>query len=181
MHARNPSLRHLINLAAQRKVQSGATLITTTSATDDSAAKNTSWDLLAAGLSHLCDGGINGAYGLLTTAVSRASLRSAPIASALGITPPVYELAVAVTPCHEAHAQAVFLSRRMTEAVMHDIDTSAPVIERALEADKMIDRSTRHYFAQLAQTHRRQCETLLIMIDRLPPPPQPARGTTPAP
>lgn len=176
---RNPSLRRLIDLAMARRVAHAATLFTSASATDDHTAQTTSWDLLAAGLDHLCNGGINGAHGLLTTAISRASLRSAPIASALGIAAPVYELTVAVTPCHDAHAQAVFLARRMTEAVMHDIDVSAPVITRALESDRIIGHATRHYFVQLAQAHRRQCETLMLLIDRLPPP-QPARGSAPA-
>lgn len=178
--ARNPSLHRLISLTHQHRPPSATTLITTADTNHDSAlAQQTSWDLLGRGLAHLADGGINGANGMLTTAISRASLRSAPVASALGIAAPMFKLTVTVTPCHDTHAQAVFLARRMTEAVLADIDTSALLIERALRADKMIDTGTRDYFNQLVDVHQRQCETLLVMIDRLPPPPVP--GKTPVP
>lgn len=174
------SLHRLIRLTHEQRPRDSALLITTATAADDSAlAARTSWDLLERGLSHLAQGGINGASGMLTTAISHASLRSAPVASALGIAPPVFKLTAAVTPCHDAHAQAVFLARRMTEAVLADIDTSAPMIDRALRGDKTIDSGTRDYFNQLVDTHHRQCETLLVMIDRLPPPP--AQGSAPTP
>lgn len=179
-NARNPSLHRLISLTHQHRPLSATTLIITADTARGSAlAQQTSWDLLASGLAHLADGGINGAGGMLTTAITRASLRSAPVASALGIAAPVFKQTVTVAPCHDTHAQAVFLARRMTEAVMADIDTSAPLIDRALRADKMIDAGTRGYFNQLVDAHQRQCETLLVMIDRLPPPP--VQGNTPTP
>lgn len=138
---------------------------------DDTAARRTSWELLCAGLSHLADGGRNGQMGALTAAVSRASLRSAPLASALGIPAPVFALTTDIGPCHTSHAQAVFFARRMTEAVISDIDVSAPIIARALAADSTVSSAAgRAYFDQLCTLHRRHGETVLLMIDRLPPP-----------
>lgn len=137
---------------------------------DDTAARRTSWELLCAGLFHLADGGRNGQMGALTIAVSRASLRSTPLASALGIPASVFALTADIGPCHTSHAQAVFFARRMTEAVISDIDVSAPIIARALTADSMVSNAGRTYFDQLCTLHRRHGETVLLMIDRLPPP-----------
>ena len=170
------SLHRLIALVQQHRPAAQSVIVTAASNTDDAtAAQHTSWDLLTAGLSHLADGGVNGENGLLTTAISRASLRSAPLASALGIAPPIFKLTTLVKPSHSAHAQAVFLARRMSEAVMGDIDKSTQMVARAMNADRSIDTGTRSYFSQLADVHRRQCQTLLLLIDRLPPP-QPHRG-----
>lgn len=177
--ARNPSLHRLISLTQQHRPASPQLILSADPSHDSTLAQHTSWDLLGSGLVHLADGGIGGASGMLTTAISRASLRSAPVASALGIAAPVFKLTATATPCHDAHTQAVFLARRMTEAVMADIDTSAPLIDRALRADKAIDAGTRDYFNRLVDVHHRQCEALLVMIDRLPPPP--AQGKTLAP
>ncbi len=178
---RNASLYHLVVMAQrQTPPRTGGVIVAPAGdGASDTAAERTSWELLTQGLSHLYEGGRTQPHGLLTTAISRASLRNAPVASALGVTAPVFELISTVTPCHEAHAQALFLARRMTEAVMHDIDTSMTVINRALAADRMVDRGTRAYVAQLAEMHHRHCEKLLVMIDRLPPPPRtqgPSRG-----
>ena len=172
------TLHRLISLTHQHRPQTTSLIITPEKHSDVAAAQQTSWDLLTGGLTHLADGGINQDHGMLTTAITRASLRSAPVASALGIAAPVFKLVASVTPCHDEYAQDLFLARRMTEAVMADIEISTPMIERALLADKSIDTGTRHYFSQLASTHQRQCETLLVMIERLPPP---AQGQAPQP
>lgn len=179
---RHYSLRRLIALTQQHTPQNTTGLITHSHAPSaNDAAKATSWDLLVAGLSHLVDGGINGAGGTLTTAVSRASLRSTPLASALGIPSPTFALVSDLMPCHEEHAGDVFVARRMTEAVIADIDVSTPLITRALTADAMIDRGTRDYFCRLPDIHRQSCELLLVMIDRLPPPASARNGHAPSP
>lgn len=175
-HHYAPSLHALIRLIDQHRPAPSATILLSANDASDNAASTTSWELLRAGIAHLADGGINGQMGALTTAVTRASLRSAPLASALGVPAPVFKQIAVVSPCHDAHAEAVFFARRMTEAVLSDIDTSVPMIERVLAADKNIDSTTRSYFNQLASLHQRQCETLMLLIDRLPPPPKPAQA-----
>ncbi len=177
---RRASLHALISAGQRHRddTAGGVILPASMDATADThAARRASWDLLISGLQHLADGGRQGAAGSLTTAVTRASLRNAPLASALGIPAPVFTLTTDITPCHDAHAEAQFLARRMAEAVQADIPASIPLIERALAAHTDLPAQINGYFTQLAIMHDRQCETLMLLIDRLPrpapPPPAP--------
>lgn len=168
---RRATLYNLISLTNRQRPQGGGIIL---SATDESSldinAQNTSWDLLAGGLAHLADGGVNGEAGQLTAAVTKASLRSAPLAAALGIAPPVFKQTAVMSPRHDAHAEAVFLARRMTEAVAADITTSQDALMRNLVANTNVGDDIYRFFERLSAAHARQCDQLMVMIDRMPAP-----------
>lgn len=142
-------------------------------------AQRESWTLLRAGVAHLCDGGPGKQPGMLTTAVSKASLRSAALSASIGVAAPVFELAYDMTPKEDGHAEAVFHLKRMTEAVENDIERSVSLIRQILVSPdkrpyitmtKDVLRQNIIFFENLHKAHASSCGSLMEMIKNLKPP-----------
>lgn len=94
------------------------------------------WSLFLNGIRHLKDGAPDSQPGAMTEALSRTSLRSSPLAAALGIRPPQFEpiyFSIDYTTGAEA---ALFLCRRLVEAAETDFPKSRQLIQQKILAEK---------------------------------------------
>ncbi len=145
-------------------------------------ADHESWVLLRAGVAHLYSGAPNNAMGSLTGALSKASLRGSALASGLGLQPPRFEQIKQLQPEQDAHAQAVFFVRRLTEALTVDTTKSRDLIIRALHAqslpdidqddtiNKLMRSENIRFFNKLAECHTVNTQKLRDIVDKMPPP-----------
>lgn len=114
-----------------------AVILETPSTPSTHGAQREAWQLLAAGVTHLKEGGPvidikDGkpvhAPGLLTTALSKASLRSSALAASLGIPAPRFEQMLLTATYDSGHDEAYFLCKRLVEATLEDTTKSEQMI-----------------------------------------------------
>ncbi|TAL30440.1 MAG: hypothetical protein EPN97_12500 [Alphaproteobacteria bacterium] len=96
------------------------------------AAERDVWKLFQSGIRHLKNGGQMDAPGSFAGAVTRASLRNAPMASTLGVKPPQFDENYVDIEFDSGAAEAVFRSRRLMEAVTADAPKSQQLIRQKL-------------------------------------------------
>lgn len=120
--------RHIDATPAEMIVNLG--LVSPSAARD--AAERDVWKLFQSGIRHLKNGGQMDAPGSFGGAVTKASLRSAPMASTLGVKPPQFEENYFDITFDTGAAEAVFLSRRLLEAVASDAPRSQQLIRQKL-------------------------------------------------
>jgi hypothetical protein len=101
-----------------------------------SAARDTAerevWKLFHNGIQHLKDGGQKNSAGSFAEAVSKASLRSAPMAATLGVKPPKFDENYYNVQFDSGAAEAWWRSRRLLEAVASDAPKSHQLIRQKL-------------------------------------------------
>lgn len=148
--------------------------------------------LLRHGFAHLRDGAPGGQPGSLTQALSHASLRSAPLAAAIGLQAPQFEQVAFTALCTSGFEEAVFFSRRLVEAAEADFDVSKKLMQRAVhgarsDANPLLqDAQFRKQVAlslnTLIEAYGRTLGSVALAIDSLRPPsapsgkPAPGRG-----
>jgi hypothetical protein len=100
-------------------------------------AERESWLLISSAVQHLKEGGpVIGeeegkairAPGLLTTALSKASLRHSSLASSLGVAVPQFEQTLLSVAYDNGNDEAYFLCKRLIEATAGDIAESEKII-----------------------------------------------------
>ena len=96
------------------------------------AAERDVWSLFRAAIQHLKNGGQMNQPGLFSEAVSKASLRSTPMAMTLGVKPPKYEENYLMVEFDSGAAEAYWRSRRMLEAAAADADKSKQLMRAKL-------------------------------------------------
>lgn len=120
--------RHIDATPAEMIVDLG--LVSPSRARD--AAERDVWKLFQNGIRHLKDGGQLDAPGSFAGAVTKTSLRSAPMASTLGVKPPQFDENYFDIEFDSGAAEAVFRSRRLMEAVTADASKSQQLIRQKL-------------------------------------------------
>jgi hypothetical protein len=142
------------------------------------AAERSVWLLFQRGIAHLKNGGQMDQPGLFSEAVSRASLRSAPISATLGIAPPKFQDNYLNLEFDGGAAEAVFRCQRMLEAVAADAPKSQQLIRQKLgftapltvpeKAPDIADPELKGVFdaALKSRTSRREEDALLVSIRR---------------
>lgn len=96
------------------------------------AAERDIWTLFRNGIQHLKDGGQLGAPGSFGEAISKASLRSAPISVTLGVKPPKFDENYINVEFDSGASEAVWRCRRMLEALEADAAKSKQVMRSRL-------------------------------------------------
>jgi hypothetical protein len=96
------------------------------------AAERDVWKLFLSGIQHLKNGGQMNDAGSFANAVSKASMRNAPMAATLGLKPPQFEENYFAVDFDSGAAEAVFLSRRLLEAAASDAPKSQQLIRQKL-------------------------------------------------
>lgn len=155
-----------------------------------SQAMRETLQLLHAGIMHLCHGAPGQAQGQFGEAVARASLRNAPLAAMLGLTPPRFETLLHVADYTTGHEEARFYARRLTEAASHDAIASrqmiadalqdhapAPGMDEALAA--VLKKEAENFLPLLCAAYTENCAWLLHTLDTLPPPAPPRKKPQP--
>lgn len=104
-------------------------------ATAGQSAAREAWSLLAQGLRHLKDGGPQGQQGLITEALSKASLRNTALSASLGIRQPKFTQMLFSVPFRSGFETALFYSRRLIEAAEGDIGKSRQIIQQKIYAE----------------------------------------------
>jgi hypothetical protein len=120
--------RHIDAIPVEMTVNLG--LVSPSKARD--AAERDVWTLFKSGIQHLKDGGQMNAAGSFSTAVTKACLRSAPMATVLGVRAPRFEENYYDVEFDTGAAEAVFFSRRLLEAVAADAPQSQKFIRQNL-------------------------------------------------
>jgi hypothetical protein len=98
------------------------------------SAEREAWSLLGKGLRHLKSGAPGGKPGLFTEAVSRASLRNAPLAASYNVAVPKFESVYINLEFDSGAAEAVFYARRLLEALEADRDKSTQILQNHIAA-----------------------------------------------
>lgn len=111
-------------------ITTNLTILGLSSARD--AAARDALTLFKNGIQHLKSGGQLDGPGSFAEAVSKASLRSANIASTLGVKPPRFEENYYNVEFDSGAAEAVWRSRRLLEAVEADAEKSKQFIRQRL-------------------------------------------------
>lgn len=135
---RNQTFDLLLGMVGERLAALPVTFLSTpTAETAPQIAERESWQLISSAIQHLKEGGpVIGkkdgeplrAPGLLTTAISKASLRHSSLAASLGIPVPRFEQMISSISHDDGHAEAYFLCRRLIEAASNDITKSEQMI-----------------------------------------------------
>lgn len=136
-------------------------------ATLSDAAACESWHLLRAGLDHLAEGAPCQQAGSLTLAVSKASLRSSSLAATLAVPAPVFAAVTVPQPCHaDDRDAALFITRRLCEATLSDIDKSTDILARAIQIRRDtqdipgLEQEMAGLLDQLSAKHYQHCTLL---------------------
>lgn len=112
----------------------GVSLITTLSPSDarDAATRDV-WTLFRKGVQHLKNGGQLDSPGSFGEAISKASLRSTPMAATLGVKPPKFdEVYYHEIEFDSGAAEAVWRTNRMVEALEADAPKSQQMVRMKL-------------------------------------------------
>ncbi|MEZ0224661.1 MAG: hypothetical protein ACAH83_08920 [Alphaproteobacteria bacterium] len=120
--------RHIDAIPIEMTVNLG--LVSPSKARD--AAERDVWTLFKSGIQHLKDGGQRNTAGSFANAVTKASLRSAPMAAVLGVRPPKFDENYYDVEFDSGAAEAVFFSRRLLEAAAADAPQSQKFIRQNL-------------------------------------------------
>lgn len=96
------------------------------------ASARESWTLIAQGLKHLKDGGPSGTPGMITSALTKSSLRSCALASSLGIKAPQFEPLPFEVNYKTGREEALFFATRLIDAVEGDISKSRQLIHQKI-------------------------------------------------
>lgn len=100
----------------------------------DSAALE-AWTLLQKGISHLKDGGIGGAPGLMSAALAKASLRNSSLAASLGVKPPAFEQMPHRVTYTTGYEEALFHATRLIDAARGDMAKSKQIIHHKIHTE----------------------------------------------
>ncbi|MDE2337309.1 MAG: hypothetical protein KGL10_08350 [Alphaproteobacteria bacterium] len=136
----------------------------------DNAAKDV-WTLFHGGIRHLKNGAPDGGPGTMTEAISRVSLRAAPLAAALGIPPPHFEQVLLGVDYADGRAAAFSLCRHLIGAAENDFPKSRQIIQQKILAEKPpvdeVKEQMALSFGVLAETYLRACGEMKEELDRL--------------
>lgn len=94
------------------------------------------WGLIAAGITHLKSGGPQGTFGMMSSALSKASLRSSTLASSLGVSAPVFEPILLPADYKNGFGAARQHVMDMMSMALHDFKKSREIMsEKIAKAD----------------------------------------------
>ena len=96
------------------------------------AAEREIWQMFARGLMHLKSGGIDGAPGMMSRALSMVSLRSSSLAQVLGVQSPEFEPVFHTVDYDSGRAAAYAEAGTLAEAIIPDIDKSIHIMQRKI-------------------------------------------------
>lgn len=99
-------------------------------------AERAAWQLLLRGILHLKNGAPDGGAGSMAEALSRASLRSSPLAASLGIRPPQFEQMPFPADFTDGAEAARFLCRELAKAARQDLPRSKDLMTKRIFAEK---------------------------------------------
>ena len=99
------------------------------------------WQLYSNAITYLKNGAPQNKPGSLAEAVSRASVRNAPLAAGLGIRPPVYHMTAGleIPPQKSGRLDALFHVKRLLEASLEDLGYSRRMISGGLAAHNPVE------------------------------------------
>lgn len=132
-----------------------------------SNAEKDVWTLLEAGVFHLQCGAPDGQPGTLAEALSRASLRAAPLAAALGVKPPQFEPILLPARPAAGDEAAGFLCRKLLDAAEEDFPKSRKVLQQKILAEKPGNGLKEHMaiaFDALTEAYPRACADLKSIL-----------------
>jgi len=134
-------------------------------------ASSEAWSLFLNGIRHLHNGAPDGQPGSMHEALSRVSLRSSPLAAALGVSPPHFEpiyFSVDYTTGAEA---TLFLCRRLIEAAEADFPKSRTLIQQKILAEKPSMNALKEQMAMsfdvLARVYEKVCGEMKVTLASL--------------
>ena len=124
-------------ITEQKRIAGEGPLIISVTDLDPSKIKKTaaaeSWNMIEKGVRHLMDGGPAGTPGLFNAALSKMSLRSSPLAQALGVKKLPFEDENVIALYHDGFTAAFSPVKRLLEAAIHDARDSKRLIATAVE------------------------------------------------
>lgn len=96
------------------------------------SAEKEVWSLLANGIRHLRDGAPGGGAGSMTSALTKASLRSSSLAASIGVTPPEFQKMYFEVDYSTGHEAALSDCKHLIEAAESDLPKSRQIIQQKI-------------------------------------------------
>lgn len=165
---RDAMLERILSLVEPRLNSASPAIITDfrSMALSGDDARKEAWALLYAAIHHLKDGAPGHQPGSMAGALSKISLRSSALASAIGVKPPQFEHMLFGADYADGQEAALFLTQRLIEAAEGDISKSRQIISQKIlmqrpELTESFARSSRNDIAALKQQMGQSLEMLL--------------------
>jgi len=145
-------------------------------------AKRESFSLFLQSVSHLKSGAPDNRMGLMTTAASKASLRSSSLAASIGVTPPEFEQIYFSIDYKNGYEAAVFFCDKLFNVAEGDFQTSKSVIYKKIsddKADDILKKQIAFSFNVLSETYLSICNELKYRLKYIEPPIDPKPSSQP--
>jgi hypothetical protein len=128
-------------------------------ATPATAGSFEAWALIIGGLKHMKEGAPGAKPGMITTALTKASMRSSSLAASLGIMPPRYEFRPYEVRYKDGREQGLGQCAYMVYTLAEDAEKSDQLIKKSLRTQTLIpafvaqssDQELKKYFSDVRE------------------------------